>query len=150
MIITQEQVLSKVLQYLQHPRVVPKWCLQTSYSYYPTLAMHACLLIILPIICSTSKCLPTTLYYLQQTTSIPSHCLSLVVVHFSLQVVDQKGENTCWYSPLSFYHQVLVATFLWQLESCYSKSYQVICLFIHYSKGNVKIPCQGTTYLVHY
>ncbi len=141
MIITQEYLLSKVLQYLQCPWVLPYLGLQTSYNYCPSATPTSPLMLMLAI-CTTSKCLPTILYHLQHIVSTHSHYLPPIALHYHLQAA------TCWYSPPSLYHQVLVITFVWQPIIYYSINYQVICIFTLCFKINVEIPSQGTTYLV--
>jgi len=75
---------------------------------------------------------------------------SPITIHFNLHVVDWKGKIHVGIIPFLLTTKKLITIFLRQLVTCYFKGYQVICLFILYYKGHVKISCQGTTYLVHY
>jgi hypothetical protein len=49
---------------------------------------------------------------------------------------------------LSFFHQILAITFMWQLVTYHSKGYQVVCLLIICFKENANLPSQGVAYFV--
>ncbi len=84
---------------------------------------------------------PHFLYCLQHTTFLRSQSLLLIIVPFSLQV-------TCQCFPVAFYNQIQNVIFQWQPLTYYSRGYQMVCLFIFYSRRNAKIPFQGSNLVV--
>ncbi len=151
---TQEQLLSLILQYFQHPKILftrfsnlsttivpPSLCLQVCWQFYLSpITFKKSFLCFVP---STTSCFPSLLLHVAYSSVVfpLCFCMLLIVVFSSLQ-----GCNLLVCSPSDSHHQGLVATFRWQPIAWCSKNYP---WSTHYflSQKNAEIPTLGSIQL---
>ncbi len=117
--------------------------LQTLYHYYPSSLFGRSFRGFVATY-NTLGSSSSTLYCLQLITFTLSMCLSHAIIPFSLQVV------ICWSLPLTFHHQGLVVTLMWQLIVQCFRSYQVGSLVIFYPIRNAHILSQESFLLIQH